>query len=1107
MSRTKKTAITLTALALASASWGIEYDTSWMGAYTWTDRSDRLEDNPFGLGPNEARPLHFTGTDYITLSNQAHFQPLVLDGTIYLSGGNRLSGKLTAVISGSVRANNTLWIGENNQVLDVANAEFYGADGIAMATGSSTVGWTINLYDGAVWRMPFTIQNSNANVLDPVVNVFGGTFAPPSINCNQPNANLVRKMTVNFHDGATFDGLTNARGCVPLVVAPDAHVTFKTAAEVRTQQTPLELGAGSVTEIVKFNGNGPDRNRIKIENGSISGSGQVVVKEGAGFDLRPVTGEAFTGTIIVEEGALFGFPTVQAVQSSPDMTVIFRGGSPSDTLYGGNDNKLAYYRGRIEIESWAPRAGFAFGDSPAAVVLKEGCNFAYDKISDLAELTGGAAGGTLTVEKGTAIHVALPADAAFCPAFFGSRTTFPSDGKVSLVVEVSVTCDAVYTLGTGAYTQAALDAIELVLTGAAAASAEAALRVENGDLQLVLTAQGAIARVTGIIPAENGGTTFLKYTIDSLGRDATRADLVLEWSADASFASPLGTKALCTFTETGNFTVDFPELTLPSSVFCRIKTVNDREVEMTNPARAVGLALWRPADAAATWATASWDVGAAGGPALFLDGLSALFDGAETASPAAVSVPAAVEVDELSVRADCDYVFANAGNLSLSAFVKKGAGTVTLQQDSGKAFELPKLTIIEGGTIAVKGASATDGLSLPREGTIEITNALVRAESSGALRTVNADGFAGTTVNLRDGADWQLSILNEVSDPAKTKVFVYPGATFGPASWPRSGSTMRASHLTLNLAGGTFAVKNMGDSGTGSSIACKALEGTTSTIRAQGGGVQVLYGTFELPADATVRIEKQNDNGLNVNRVKLEDNVLTGEGTFVVTSGATLDLRPTRTDEFSGSVNVEEGGGFHFPSSLAIMSSTDMTVNFNGGGVGSSGYAGSNNGLRYFAGVVNIAAISLDYSLSDTMPFKFDASPATVNIVSGGLLAYDDLDDLALFTGGASTGTLNLAAGSTLEVPIEKTPEELPQFLGTRTTFPAEGVATLRVRLSDELPQWKAYVLGTGYSSSVLGHVRAICRSNDGSERRAGLRVVSGRLELLPRSGMMVFIR
>ena len=155
----KKTAIAMTVLALASASWGIEYDTSWMGAYTWTDRSDRLEDNPFGLGPNENRPLHFTGTDYITLSNQAHFQPLVLDGTIYLSGGNRLSGKLTAVISGSVRANNTLWIGENNQILDVANAEFYGADGIAMATGSSTVGWTINLYDGAVWRMPFTIQN------------------------------------------------------------------------------------------------------------------------------------------------------------------------------------------------------------------------------------------------------------------------------------------------------------------------------------------------------------------------------------------------------------------------------------------------------------------------------------------------------------------------------------------------------------------------------------------------------------------------------------------------------------------------------------------------------------------------------------------------------------------------------------------------------------------------------------------------------------------------------------------------------------------------------------------------------------------------------------
>lgn len=778
----KKTAIALTLLTLfADVSMGLEYDTSWMDAYSWTERFDMPEAAPFKLLASESRPLRFTGTDYIELSNSAHFQPLVLDGTIYLSGGNRLSGKLTAVISGSVRANNTLWIGENNQILDVANAEFYGADGIAMATGSGTLGWTINLYDGAVWRMPFTIQNSNANVLDPTVNVFGGTFAPPSINCNQPNSNLVRKMTVNFHDGATFDGLTNARGCVPLVVAPDAHVTFKTAAEVRTQQTPLELGAGSVTEIVKFNGNGPDRNRIKIENGSISGSGQVVVKEGVGFDLRPVTGEAFTGTVIVEEGALFGFPTVQAVQSSPDMTVIFRGGSPSDTLYGGNDNKLAYYRGRIEIESWAPRAGFAFGDSPAAVVLKEGCNFAYDKISDLAELTGGAAGGTLTVEKGAAIHVALPAAAAFCPAFFGSRTTFPSDGRVSLVVEVSVACDAVYTLGTGAYTQAAVDAIELVLTGAAAASAEAALRVENGDLQLVLTAQGAIARVTGIIPAENGGTTSLNYTIDSLGRDATRADLVLEWSADASFASPLGTKALGTFTETGNFTVDFPELTLPSSVFCRIKTVNDREVEMTNPVRAVGLALWRPADAAATWATASWDVG---GDALeaFPNGISARFDGAETATPPVVNVPAAVVVDELAIRADCDYVFSNAGSLSLLAFVKKGSGAVTLQQDSGASFVLPKSVSVDGGTLAVKGREASDGLTLGREGTVEITNALVAAASSAALRLASAEGFAGTTIALRDGAVWQLPILNEVSDPAKVKVAVYPGATFAPAS-------------------------------------------------------------------------------------------------------------------------------------------------------------------------------------------------------------------------------------------------------------------------------------------------------------------------------------
>lgn len=223
----KKTAIAMTVLALASASWGIEYDTSWMGAYTWTDRSDRFENNPFGLGPSEARPLHFTGIDYITLSDQAHFQPLVLDGEIYLSGGNRLSGKLTAVISGSVRANSKLWIGENNQVLDVANAEFFSADGVTMATGSSTVGWSLNLYNGAVWRMPFTIQNSNGNVLDPVVNVYGGTFAPSGINCNQPNANLVRKMTVNFHDGATFDGLTNARGCVPFIVQPNAHVTFR----------------------------------------------------------------------------------------------------------------------------------------------------------------------------------------------------------------------------------------------------------------------------------------------------------------------------------------------------------------------------------------------------------------------------------------------------------------------------------------------------------------------------------------------------------------------------------------------------------------------------------------------------------------------------------------------------------------------------------------------------------------------------------------------------------------------------------------------------------------------------------------------------------------
>ena len=688
MHEMKKTAIALTMLALfADVSMGIEYDTSWMAAYSWTERYDRLEDNPFALNANESRPLRFTGTDYITLSNTAHFQPLVLDGTIYLSGGNRLSGSRTAIVSGSVLANNALWIGENNQILDVANAEVSGAAQITIATGSGTVGWSVNLYNGAVWRLPFTIQNSNANVLDPAVNVFGGTFAPGSINCNNANANLVRKVTVNFHDGATFDGVTSARGCVPFVVVPDAHVTFQTAAEARVLQTPMELGAGSVTEIVKFNGNGPDRNRYKIENGSISGTGQVIVKEGAGFDLRPVTAEDFAGTVIVETGALFGFPTVQTVLSSPDMTVVFRGGMAADTLYGGADNKLAYYRGRIEIESWEPRAGFAFGDSPAAVILKEGCNFNYGRLSDLAGLTGGSAGGSLTVEKDVSISVALPVDPANCPVFFGSRTTFPSEGTVSLVVDVSQACDAVYTLGAGAYTQAAADAIALTLTGSAASSVQGSIRVEDGNLQLVLVAEGAVARVTGLTTGENGEAV-LKYSIDALGRDATQASLVLEWSEDASFATPLGAKSLGIFTSVGEFTAAFPEITLPSRVFCRFKTVNDREVEMTNPARAVGLALWRPEDAGATWATASWDVGGDGLEA-FPNGLSARFDGAETATPAAVNVPAAVEVDELAVRADRDYVFSNAGSLSLSAFVKKGAGAVTLQQDSGASFVLP----------------------------------------------------------------------------------------------------------------------------------------------------------------------------------------------------------------------------------------------------------------------------------------------------------------------------------------------------------------------------------------------------------------------------------
>lgn len=288
---------------------------------------------------------------------------------------------------------------------------------------------------------------------------------------------------------------------------------------------------------------------------------------------------------------------------------------------------------------------------------------------------------------------------------------------------------------------------------------------------------------------------------------------------------------------------------------------------------------------------------------------------------------------------------------------------------------------------------------------------------------------------------------------------------------------------------------------------CRAEEGTTSTIRAEGGGVQVLHGVFDLPAGATVKIVKKNDNGLVVNRVKLEDNILSGAGTFVVTNGATLDLRPARTDDFAGCVDVEEGGGFHFPSSLGIESSPDMVVNFNGGSVGSSGYGSGNNQLRFFAGILNISAVSFAYAQNDASPFKFGESPATLNVVANGVLAYDDVEDLAAFTGGSGTGTLNLAAKATLEVPISKPPEELPQFLGTRTTFPVEGIATLRVRMDDDLPQWKAYVLGTGYSPSVLGHVRAIGLSNDGSVRRMGLRVTSGRLELLPRSGVAVFIR
>jgi len=1084
--------------AVASA-----YDPSWMDAYTWTDRSNRLQDSAFVMNTSESRPLRFTGTDYITLPKDGNSAPLVLNGQIFLQTGDKLSKKRTAIIGGTTHAIDYLWAGNDGQIIDVANATVDGESGVALRTASGGSGWSINLYDGAVWLLPVLIQNVNANVLNPVVNVYGGTFAPVSFTRSQETAaNCVKKLDVNFFDGAVFDGLCTVGSCAYFNVQPNAQVTLQTAAVLREISPAFTLGAGSVTRVVKRDNSGPDNNRYKLTNDKVGvvGPGDILITSGAELDLRISNLSNYTGTITVEAGGKFQFPTYFGILSSTDAKVVFKGGIVGETAYGTIDNKLMHYRGRIEIESWEEGVGFAFGDSPATVTLKSGCAFAHNDLADLALLTGGTAGGRLIAESNSTVSVSLPLVAGELPPFFGERTTFPAEGKMKLVVAIAKPRDLVFTLGSG-YGPEVVDAIELTMAGDAGEDVVGSVRVVDGILQLVVESNGTATSVLGATRRDEGVTKVV-WSIDAFGRNSSRAAVTFEWSDDPDFATVLGTKALGEFDELGEQSFAFPELPVPGRHYVRFTTVNDAGTTKVGKVSTVGFARWRPKTAADTWASASWDVGKATSET-FSDRLSVVFDGGESAFPTQIALPNPVVAFDVDVTGERSYVIDNAGNLSMRTLLKDGSGSLTLKRGAAGEILLPQSATFNGGEVVVAGANISQGLELGSDARLSVSNATVKAQGSGALR-IGTECTNGV-VELWQGVNWELPIycdnLTEAVNDAK--IHVHSGAVLSPSSWgSRDGSTAsrQVRKVTVELEGGECRVR----SNIGSCVTIAAKPCTTSTLQSSG-SVNSVFGEVSVPSEATVKMMKFNDGGTMANRVKLENAHLRGTGKFVVTEGVALDLRPVFAEEFAGVVDVEEGGGFYFPSSQGVSANSNMVVNVKGGGLGSSIYGTSNNLLHYYPGTLNIHNYNCGTIVD--LQFQFGDSPTTVNVVEGGSLVYTNLVDLALFTGGESTGTLNLARNSTLEVAMDGLPGELPQFLGSRTTFPQTGMATLRVRLGETVALWKAYTLGTGYSASVLSHARAICVDSDNTEWYGSLRVKGNQLVLIPHGGLMIYVR
>lgn len=109
--------------------------------------------------------------------------------------------------------------------------------------------------------------------------------------------------------------------------------------------------------------------------------------------------------------------------------------------------------------------------------------------------------------------------------------------------------------------------------------------------------------------------------------------------------------------------------------------------------------LWRPQSESDTWASAAWQLanGAfAGGEIMtFIPGASARFDGAETAHPAVVAVPAEVAAAKVTVAGSRDYTLTGEA-IDAPLVAKMGSGTLTL---AGKGFKDPDEIVISGGTV------------------------------------------------------------------------------------------------------------------------------------------------------------------------------------------------------------------------------------------------------------------------------------------------------------------------------------------------------------------------------------------------------------------------